>query len=150
MFWMTRSRNPFCYGIFCMLSLTILCACSGIGKKRGEENLQNIVAAFNSAVRWSDFKTASNFIPPSQRQPFWDLTDEIARSVRILDFQVREVSVLEKSGENRVTVRYLYYYTDDPNIKTKNLQQHWTFSPGERSWFVMEHNLQNLTEGRKK
>ncbi|HOV87568.1 MAG TPA: hypothetical protein PLM79_14495 [Syntrophobacteraceae bacterium] len=137
--------------VFFALAVMIPLSCSSVSKQKGEqEDLQEIADAFNSAVRWSDFKTACGFVLPPRKQAFWDQMDEMSNTVRIMDFQIREVSVPQKKNRGTVILRYRYYHMDSPNMRTKNLQQHWIFSEQEKSWFVAEHNLQSLMEGKKK
>lgn len=125
--------------------LLVLTSCTGLGKSRGDEkNFSLAVQGFNSFVRWGEYKQASAWIMPQARSYYWELTDWLGSNVRILDFEVREVSVNEVSQTGMSTVHYRFFYKDDPYIRTKTIEQKWRFQESEKAWQVVQHNLESF------
>lgn len=137
-------KNLLPFFLICAL-LCSFSSCSSMGgQKKGEEGLATAIDRFNSLVRWEDYKSAAVFLNPPLKETFWQEMDLLQRFVRILDFQIRDVSMGSDMTSGNVTLRFRYYCTDDPNVQTKTVQQNWRFLEKEKSWQVAKHGLHAL------
>ena len=131
------------------LVLPLLLSCSTFGdKKNDDKSLVEHIEAFNSALRWEDFKIAASVIPPQSQEEFWRLADKMQGRVRIMDFQIRNVSMEPGSQSWTAILRFRYYYTDDPHVRTKTLRQRWRFLEKEEVWQLVQFDLMELMPER--
>jgi hypothetical protein len=138
-----RALARFCLYAF-VLSSSVACAVFGGGVKQDEEGLQKSVEAFNAAVRWNDFKGATAFLPIPARERFWNLVDQMEAKVRIMEFEIREVMQDKLLPTGTVFIRFRYYRTNDPHVLMKTVQQKWRYEEKDKTWLVVEHNLNSL------
>lgn len=133
-------------GVFLLLqALSALTSCASIqGGKADPELLGETVDKFHSAIRWEEYKAASEFLPSPQRAQFWEDMDLFQRRVRVMDFRVRDVITHEKSPFAQVIVQCRFYHTNDPQLLTKTLQQEWRFLQKGKRWQVTRHDLETL------
>jgi hypothetical protein len=122
-----------------------LCSC-GLwgGQKSGEEGLLAAADHFNTDVRWEDYKAASACIAPSGKEEFWNQVERLQGRVRIMDYQVVDVGLKDDGESGTVTLRYRFFHKNNPQIQTKTLRQQWLFSKKDRTWQVVEYDLQKL------
>ena len=128
-----------------LLSSCISCA-SANSQKNSPEGLGSSVRIFSYALRWGDYKAAAIFQPLNQQQRYWDLMDEFNRKLRIVDYEVRQVNLEPGSTTGIAILNYHYYLTSDPNMRSKNIQQKWSYVEKEKLWKVSEDGLDQLLQ----
>lgn len=129
--------------LLCALISSGLNACKTLeGQKCNPENLGQSVEKFFMALRWEEYKVASQFIPIPLRSQFWDDMDLFQRRVRLMDFQVRDVTIRQSAMSADVLLQCRFYHTDDPQLHTKTLQQEWRYM--NKVWLVVKHDLESL------
>lgn len=141
-----RQCNRLCWAVLFstfLLSSCISCA-SATSQKNSPEGLGSAVRIFAYALRWGDYKAAAIFMPANQQQRYWDLADEFNRNVRIVDYEVRQVILEPGSTTGIVILNFRYYQTSDPNMRTRNIQQRWSYAENEKLWRVTENGLDVL------
>lgn len=145
MFRIPASRKILVGVFLSYLALSSLTSCASIqGGKADPELLGETVDKFHSAIRWEEYKAASEFLPSPQRAQFWEDMDLFQRRVRVMDFRVRDVITHEKSPFAQVIVQCRFYHTNDPQLLTKTLQQEWRFLQKGKMWQVTRHDLETL------
>jgi len=130
--------------LLCLLA-GLLCSCSlWGGQKSNEEGLLAAADLFNTDVRWEDYKAAAACIAPSDKAKFWNQVDRLQGRVRIMDYQVVDVELRDDGESGTVTLRYRFFYKNNPQIQTITLRQQWIFSGKDRAWQVVENDLQRM------
>jgi|GEM_PF-1230414 len=127
---------------FCIVLITFLFvspflySCTTMGEKaRGsEKDLVKSTEAFNVALRWNDFKSASCWIPPTCKESFWQFAEAMQNKLRITDFEVRDVSVDGTGTAGTAIVLYKYYYTHSPCLQTRTVSLRWTHTEKSKIW----------------
>ena len=104
-----------------ILFLTLLPAsCASTGGARDEKKLMEAlkasVEAYNSAIRWEDYTEAAAFVPADKKEQFWAETDRFKGKVRIVDFQVREVTPGEKGHKGTAIIYFQYWRLASPTV----------------------------------
>lgn len=130
------------YGL--LASTLISCSTFGKGKKNNNETLAETVEAFDNGIRWEEYKAASALLIPSERDEFWDLTDRIQKNIRIMDIQVRDVTLSEDKLGGKAVLRYRYYSPSDPYLRTKTIHLKLRFFEKEKAWHITQHDLNVL------
>lgn len=127
------------------LVLPILISCSTFSEKKNDEShLAQNIEAFNSALRWEEYKIAAAMLPPHLLDEFWRQADAVQGHMRIMDFEIRNI-LLEQGGfYGTAMLRFRYYYRNDPQVRTKTLRQQWRFLEKEKKWQVVQFNLDEL------
>lgn len=114
------------------------------GQKANAEDLQETVNAFNAAVRWGDFKTASAMIPDPAQDVFWEDAELFLQNTRIAKMEIRSVKVDEGAETGTAHVSFTYYRLNDPSFRTLLLHQRWRFDPDRHAWLVEDAQIYRL------
>lgn len=132
------------YLLFCSLS----CASYG-SQKNSPQGLSTALKAFNTTIRWGDYKTAAAFFPPAQQARFWEIAEEFTRKVRIVDFEIRQGFIEPESQTGIGILSFRYYYTNDPNLRTRTIQQKWVYLDQPKGWRVSDDGLAGLLKPKE-
>ena len=132
-------------GVLEVLLCVLLLASSGcaymgsIGKpKPTTEDLTAAVAKFNDAMRWGVFKAAAAFVPPVSRDAFWTDADALRDHVRVMEYEVRNITVIESAGTGEVNLECRFYGMSDPRLQYMTLHQRWLYNWGTLAWQVVQ------------
>lgn len=134
-----------CAGL-CLLCLLLGTAagCATLSRnKNTQEKLAKAAEDFNNALRWGDFSQAANWIPPARQEQFWDQCDRMHKKIRVTSFEIRHIR-WQPADTSQIIVYYSYYYTDDPSVRNKTVQQRWRFLPKLEKWEVTQTSLAQL------
>ena len=130
------------------MALTILLftlSCSTWGKPKN--NMNDLLLAeqdFIKAMKWGDYKHASGWIAPEAKEDFWRNVDRFQNHLHIMDYDIRDVIFEGGEGSSIVLLKCRYYFTSDPQLKTKTLRQKWTYGEEPSGWQLQQHALGEL------
>lgn len=131
--------------LLCAVISSGLIACKTLERQKcNSENLGQSVEKFLMALRWEEYKVASQFIPLPSRRQFWDDMDLFQRRVRLMDFEVRDVSLRQSTMSADVILQCRFYHTDDPQLHTRTIQREWRYMNNEKVWLIVKHDLESL------
>lgn len=114
----------------------MLSACSSLGSQRNPRD--QILYSYVSAVRWSDFDTALNFVDPAVRlaNPISDLERERYKQFQVAGYDVKSGSEpAEGLYEQVVEIRLVNRNTQTERIITD--RQLWRWDPEAKRWWLM-------------
>jgi hypothetical protein len=127
--------------------LLLLTGCSASKKpQKGREGLLAAVESFNSLLRWEDYRLASSWIPQNDKEMYWGIADLFQGRLRIMEYQIRDISVAPDGASGSVFLSFRFYFTNDPNLLSRTIHQKWVFSDEKQSWVVTTHDLEGLLE----
>jgi hypothetical protein len=112
------------------------------------DQYRRAVENFNDAVRWREFNAAAAFIAPQQLDAYWQMADALNKYIRVSDYQVQRIDFNQKARWGMVTLRYHFYYPQDPSMRTVDLMQKWSYDEAAKQWWVVQAGLQNLLDAR--
>jgi len=137
--------------LFLIAGLVASCGSLGSGNKqeKKKESLAVSVEAFNTAFRWEDYKSASAWITPEQKELFWTEVDRFKRKIHLVEFQIRDIDFDEKKPMASAIVYFQYYRTDAPILETVSFSQKWYFSETEKCWRLSQSGYQAITKEGK-
>jgi len=125
--------------------IIVVSSCATLAKnKDNRKELTAAVEGFNTALRWGEFKLASAFIPPTMQEQFWRQADMMEGRIRLTKYDIRHITWGAGSRPSPVIIRYRYYYTDDPKLKTETVRQVWRYSEETGNWQVTRSGLEAL------
>ncbi len=115
---MIRSR------LLILLAACLLAACSsGMIRAEFDKSLEK----YNELVRWRELDKAASFAVPSISGEF-RARAEAAKSWRVIDYQVVDVSYNEKAREASATVTYKYYSLATGLVHDMTDKQEWIYT----------------------
>jgi hypothetical protein len=134
--------------LFLIAGLVASCGAfsSGSKQEKKKESLAVSVEAFNTAFRWEDYKSASVWINPEQKELFWAEVDRFKRKIHLVEFQIRDIDFDEKKPMSTAFVYFQYYRNDAPTLVTVTFPQKWYFSEMEKCWRLSQSGYQAITK----
>jgi len=129
--------------VIMILALAGACATFSKNKNTGKA-LAAAVEGFNTALRWGDFKVAATFVAPALQEQFWRQSDIMEGRIRLTEYDIRYITWEATGGPLPVIVRFRYYTTDDPSLKTETVRQLWRYNEETESWQVTQSGLEAL------
>jgi hypothetical protein len=138
--------------VFILFLALLPASCASTGgrdEKKSMDALKASVEAFNSAFRWEDYPEAAAFVPADKKEQFWAEVDRFKGKVRIVDFQVREVTPEEKGHRGTAIIHFQYWRLASPTVLTLTISQKWFFIDKEKGWKVAESGFGPLTKTHK-
>lgn len=121
--------------------------CAGLGGgKHSKKDLSTAVEAFNTALRWGDFKSAAGFVAAEELENFWRRMDSIERRVRLTDYEVRNIAWNDRGQPISVYIRYRYFFMNNPELRAKTIHQHWVYDQRVQAWQIAAAGLEPLLD----
>jgi len=119
-----------------LLIVLMLSACGSMGSQRNPRD--QVLYSYVSAVRWSDFDTALNFVDPAVRlaNPISDLERERYKQFQVAGYDVKSFSEpAEGLYEQVVEIRLVNRNTQTERVVTD--RQRWRWDPEAKRWWLM-------------
>ncbi|MCK8604014.1 hypothetical protein [Desulfoferrobacter suflitae] len=124
----------------------LVAGCAALNKnKNNVKELASAIEAFNTALRWGDFKQAAVFVAPAYQEKFWRQSDKLEGRMRLTEYDIRHINWQSTAHSVPVIIRYRYYFTNDPNLKTETVTQIWSYSEKMQNWLITQSGLDPLT-----
>jgi hypothetical protein len=128
-------KKPMRLIALCLVVL-MLSACSSLGAQRTPRD--DMLYSYVSAVRWSDFDAALNFVDPEVRlaKPLSDLERERYKQFQVAGYDVKSASEPgEGLYEQVVEIRLVNRNTQTERIITD--RQSWRYDAESKRWWLM-------------
>ena len=133
----------------CMVLLIIFpaFACSTLsGSQASQDSLTSAVEAFNTALRWGEYKLAAALVTADEQERFWSFSDLVEGRIRITNYEVRQVVWDSASGTIPVFVKFQYFFMHDPHLQTRTIRQQWRYSEQAKGWQAAESGVMDLVQ----
>lgn len=127
-----RSFGGLALGVVAVLSLLVLVGCAGRPDSR-EGRLNKNVRAYNDAMRWQSFGTASNMVAPEYRPAFREqFGGRTAENLRITEYNIREVRFdrSKPTDDAMVVVEMHWHRLPDMTVRRTVEYQQWMYMDG--------------------
>ncbi|HOI95150.1 MAG TPA: hypothetical protein PK250_10645 [Syntrophobacter fumaroxidans] len=131
--------------VIIVLAALITASC-GMATKEEKQHEQFVAAidGYNAAFRWQDYKTASGFVDPANQEAFWKEADAFLKEVRIMDYEIRNVSFEANGLRGTVFINCRFYLTREPSLQSKMIRQTWQFLEKPKTWQVTNSGYQAI------
>jgi hypothetical protein len=119
-----------------LLIALMLSGCASLGAQRTPRD--DMLYSYVSAVRWSDFDAALNFVDPEVRlaNPISDLERERYKQYQVAGYDVKSGSEPgEGLYEQVVEIRLVNRHTQTERVITD--RQSWRYDPESKRWWLM-------------
>ena len=114
----------------CILAL-LLVGCAKIKDITKLDEFYNVARAYEQALRWSDFTSASTFLERSE-SPSPD--PEILKIVRVTDYGLKKTVASDDETQVLQIVEISYYLTNRMVVKTVTDRQQWEWDTDAQQW----------------
>jgi hypothetical protein len=114
------------------LSVLLLASCAGRPDSR-EGRLNKNVRAYNDAMRWQSFGSASNMVAPEYRPAFREqFGGRAAENLRITEYNIREVRFdrSKPTDDAMVVVEMHWHRLPDMTVRRTVEYQQWQYMDG--------------------
>lgn len=119
--------------------------CGSLGEStRESKGFGLAIDQFHSAVRWEAYDRALPFVSPPLVDDFYDLTDILQSKVRIMEYEVRNLSIDQKGETATATVFFKFYHQNSPQLQTKTIREKWAYADKEKIWQIVHHDMKEL------
>jgi hypothetical protein len=143
----TATRKPWLRLILFLALIVASCASTGGGQeKKLEDSLKLSVEAFNSSFRWEDYKEASAFVPPDKKEQFWAEVDKFKGKIRIVEYNIREVELRDKSSSASTLLQFQFWRLESPTLQTVTFTQKWYYTEKDKLWKVSHSGFGAITK----
>lgn len=130
-----------------LVAMALAGGCSTFGGgKFNQKDFAETVDAFNTALRWGDYKSAAAFVLPEAQEDFWQRTDSMEKRVRFTDYEIRNIAWNDKGHPVSVFIRYQYFFMNYPELRSKTIHQEWVYDKRIENWQVTAVGLDPLVE----
>lgn len=119
--------------------------CGSLGESPKEsKEFSQAIDQFHAAVRWEAYDRALPFVSPPLVDDFYDLTDILQGKVRIMEYEVRNLSFDQKGETATATVFFRFYHQDSPQLQTRTIREKWAYAGKEKIWQIVHHDMKEL------
>lgn len=118
-------------GLFTLLILLVW-GCAGIASMGRLETFQEEEKTYRTALRDSDFKTASKFVDPEAKKS--DIHQY--RLIKVVSYKTVQTHLSEDKSEIRQEVEIEYYHKTRPVLNTIQDYQLWAYDPEKKVWLL--------------
>jgi hypothetical protein len=104
------------------LAVLLLAAMGCVHPPRAD-SLADSVRNYNDGVRWERFTAAATAVPPKERDDFLDEREQLARDLRITDYEI--VRLKDEGERATVQVKVSWYRTSQGTLHETWSRQSW-------------------------
>jgi hypothetical protein len=126
--WIAMRRT----GLIVLTAALLAAACAATFDFRREELFEDMSKRYGRLIRWSEFDPARPYLaadaPPERTA--------VPASVRVADYEVKQVAYADDMRQAIQTVRITYFKQDNPRLRTLDDLQVWEFSADKGAWFL--------------
>ena len=97
-----------------------------------EKKLQRAVASFNDGVRWQHWESAASHLPPGERTSFIRAREAEGESLRITDYEIRNVQRDEIGDKATVSIEFVWHRYPSLTMHRTRVTQTWEYK--ESTW----------------
>ncbi len=124
------------------------CASTGGQEKKLEESLKSSVDAFNADFKWEDYSAADAFVPSDKKEAFWAEVDKFKGKIRLTEYELREVTLKDRSGSATALLHFQYWRPEAPTLESVTFTQKWYYIEKDKLWKVSDSGFGAITKTR--
>ena len=121
---------------YIILMALLLAGCASVSEMRRMDEFEQIANAYERAIRWSDFETASAFLK-DQENPTLPAQIERLNQYQVTSYKVKQF--LPSADKSQVIVFASVQYFNKSGLIVKNLvhRQLWKYDTEKAGWFLI-------------
>jgi len=105
--------------------------------------LSDSVHRYNNAVRWQNYKVASNFVAPLERQNYLTTRSSQTKDMKVLDFEVFDVQHTKPNSEAEVKVRFTWHQLSSLQVRKTSFKQRWKYGKNRQWVFIDQKEIED-------
>jgi len=117
------------------LLIMMIAGCANLSSKHQMNMFDQISRAFRSAIRWSDFETANNFIKDSQTESNTPDFRKL-KNIKVTLYEVKQIIPVNGKSKVRQIVEINYFKLDEMIEKTLVYDQLWEYDAADKRWYL--------------
>ena len=108
-----------------LAALALVAAFAGCGAAKKSEPLDRGLQRYNEALRWQRIAEAAQYVPPPERDEFFNQRLEMEDELRITQYDVRRVDRGQSDDHAIAYVQYSWYLDREGRVYQTTTEQHW-------------------------
>ena len=120
--------------IIVLLSLLPVC-CASVSEIRKLEKFEEMSMRYESAIRWSDFDTASTFLIPQESQKIIKKLEEW-KQFKVTSYTIKRFLPSKDKSQVLIIAEIKYFRVDGLVVKSISDQQLWEYDIAEGRWYL--------------
>jgi hypothetical protein len=91
---------------------------------------------------------AAAFVPKDKKEQFWVEVDKFKGKIRIVEFNLREVELTDKSAGANVIMHFQFWRLESPTVQTVTFTQKWHYTEKDKQWRVSDSGYGAIVKTR--
>ena len=120
--------------VLILLSL-LLVSCTSLSDMRKKDKFEERFQAYEDAVRWSDFATASTFLKSEKLEKLYPKLEEL-KQIKVTSYEVRKFLPSKDQSQVLLIVEIEYFRRNGLVVNRLIDQQLWKYNTTEKQWFL--------------
>jgi len=117
------------------LLAVLIVGCSNVELVK-QTKFERTSRAYEKAIRWSDFETASHFIKDTTAEKKSPDIKKL-KHFKVINYEIKETSLLKQQSRVLQIAEISYYRDDSPVVKTMTNHQLWEYDATLKNWYLL-------------
>ena len=119
-----------------LLVVLIVVGCSSVPDLVKQTKFERTSRAYEKAIRWSDFETASLFIKDTTAEKKTEDLQKL-KHFKVIDYEIKKSSLLKQHSQVLQVAEISYYRDDSAVVKTFTNHQLWEYDETLKNWYLL-------------
>lgn len=120
---------------YIILISLLVTGCASVSEMRRIDQFEQIAHAYELAIRWSDFETASSYLK-DQENPALPAQIEHLKQYQVTSYEVKQFLPSADKSQVIVFANVQYFSKSGLIVKNYSHRQLWKYDPEKETWFL--------------
>jgi len=113
--------------------IVLIVGCKTLPEYQKEDKFSDASAIYEHAISWSDFQTASSFLPPEQAEK---IDFEKLKNIKVTAYDMKKVAVSDSHLHVARIVEISYFNKNTMVVRTFSEEEVWEYDETKDAWFL--------------
>jgi hypothetical protein len=118
-----------------ILLLSLLAGCVSVSEMRKMDKFEETSEAYESAIRWSDFESASLFLKTEENANLSDLLNEL-KQFKVTAYTIKNFLPTKDKSQVLVIAEISYFKLNRLIVKSMSDRQIWKYDTAQERWLL--------------
>jgi hypothetical protein len=126
---MTKSK------VFIILLSSLLAGCASVSEMRKMDKFEETSKAYEFAIRWSDFESASLFLKTEENANISDLLNEL-KQFKVTAYTIKNFLPSKDKSQVLLIAEISYFELNRLIVKSMSDRQIWKYNTAQERWLL--------------
>ena len=113
--------------------IVFIIGCKTIPEYQKEDKFSDTTAVYEHAISWSDYQSASAFLPPEEAEK---IDYEKLKSIKVTSYNAKKIAISDDHLNVARIVEISYFNKNDMVVRTFSEEELWEYDETKGSWFL--------------